>query len=93
MTRGSLRQIMCRNGEYKKWEILIEEYLLVRATDRRGVTMTKKINRGQSLKDKKSTDVQGGWFVYLLLKFALNYETFLFRPRCEEDTSQEFIVN
>ena len=98
MTRGSLRQIMCRNGEYKKWEILIEElnrieYLLVRATDRRGVTMTKKINRGQSLKDKKSADVQGGWFVYLLLKFALNYETFLFRPRCEEDTSQEFIVN
>ena len=55
--------------------------------------MTKKINRGQSLKDKKSADVQGGWFVYLLLKFALNYETFLFRPRCEEDTSQEFIVN
>lgn len=24
---------------------------------------------------------------------TLNYKTFLFRPRCEEDTSQEFIVN
>ena len=54
--------------------------------------MTKKINRGQSLKDKKIAEVQGGWFLYLLLKFALSYETFLFRPRCEEETSQEFIV-
>ena len=24
---------------------------------------------------------------------TLNYKTFLFRPRCEEDTSQELIVN
>ena len=31
VTRGSLRQIMCKNGEYKKQEILMEElniYLL-----------------------------------------------------------------
>lgn len=77
------------------WEFLVEELnrIFIGQSNRQQRRYHEKKNKQRTvIKNCRSTKRLIP-LLTLEICLTLNYKTFLFRPRCAEDTSQEFIVN